>query len=127
MKITPLIAALAMIALAGCVTNNVMVHDQSDGSVRYPDGRARKLLTMVPPEYPPALRKAGITGIVVVQLRIARDGSVVAARAVFSAHEELSALAVDAVKQWHFEPEPNDPKEFLIVQVPITFDLARNH
>lgn len=58
----------------------------------------------VRPEYPQALREAGIGGDVVLEGTLATDGSVQAIRVVSAAHEQLARAAEDAVRRWRFEP-----------------------
>lgn len=59
----------------------------------------------VKPVYPDAMREAGIEGLVLLEATIAGDGSVRAVRVLSSqAHPDLAVAAVDAVRQWQFEP-----------------------
>jgi TonB family protein len=59
----------------------------------------------VRPVYPDAMREAGIEGLVLLDATIAGDGSVRAVRVLSSqAHPDLAVAAVDAVRQWKFEP-----------------------
>ena len=59
----------------------------------------------VAPVYPPAMREAGLTGVVPIEAVIGRDGSVTSIR-VLSAdvHPDLVVAAVDAVRQWRYTP-----------------------
>ena len=57
----------------------------------------------VQPVYPPAARVAGIKGVVIIEARIATDGSVEDARVIKSI-PQLDQAAIDAVKQWRFVP-----------------------
>jgi TonB family protein len=65
--------------------------------------RAPKLLRRVEPAYPAAARDAHVEGVVLLEIQIAPDGSVKAAR-VLSGHALLDAAALEAVKQWRYEP-----------------------
>ena len=58
----------------------------------------------VRPEYPQSLRDAGVEGRVVLEGRIAADGSVTDIRVVDAAHQDLVKPARDAASQWQFEP-----------------------
>ena len=59
----------------------------------------------MPPYYAPALADAGVEGTVQLQARIGTDGNVESdVRVVSSPHAELSRAAIDAVRQWEFQP-----------------------
>lgn len=58
----------------------------------------------VAPEYPEALRAAGVQGDVVVEFIIGLKGEVVVTAIVSSADPRLEAPALAAVKQWKFTP-----------------------
>ncbi len=67
--------------------------------------RPPRKLRDVKPVYPDAMREAGIEGLVLLEATIAGDGSVRAVRVLSSqAHPDLAVAAVDAVRQWQFEP-----------------------
>jgi protein TonB len=57
----------------------------------------------VRPAYPPDALAAGIKGVVILEARIDADGNVETARVIKSI-PELDQAAIDAVKQWKFEP-----------------------
>jgi TonB family protein len=62
-----------------------------------------KKLVNVAPVYPQEAQDAGIQGIVILDAIIAEDGSVKEVEVVRSI-PELDGAAIDAVKQWRFEP-----------------------
>jgi TonB family protein len=67
--------------------------------------QATKLISETRPIYPEHLQQAGIQGTVLLEAVIAKDGSVRAIRAVNTlVHLELVDAAVEAVKQWRYEP-----------------------
>jgi protein TonB len=68
------------------------------GTVRPP-----RKLTHVDPVYPDDARKAGVRGAVILELTIGADGTVSDAR-VLRSIPLLDAAAVDAVRQWVYEP-----------------------
>ena len=70
------------------------------GNIRVP-----KKLRHSAPEYPAAMRDAGMEGIVPMEALIGRDGTVTSVR-VLSAdvHPEFARSAEDAVRQWLFSP-----------------------
>jgi TonB family protein len=62
-----------------------------------------KLVTSVPPVYPPLARQARIQGTVRLQIVVARDGTVQEVN-VLSGHPLLVQAAIDAVRQWRYQP-----------------------
>jgi len=67
------------------------------------DVAAANLLSRVDPQYPDAARAARISGVVVLSVEIGRDGKVENVSAV-SGHPLLVQPAIDAVKQWRYQP-----------------------
>jgi protein TonB len=57
----------------------------------------------VPPVYPAAAQANKVSGVVILEATIAADGRVADAR-VLKSIPELDQAAVDAVRQWAFEP-----------------------
>jgi TonB family protein len=57
----------------------------------------------VRPMYPPVARDAGVTGVVIIEVRIGTDGSVQEAH-VLRSIPLLDQAALDAVNQWQFVP-----------------------
>lgn len=66
--------------------------------------RAGAFLFKVPPIYPPSARAAQISGTVVIQAVIDKDGILQNARVVSSPDDSLSQAALDAVRQWRYQP-----------------------
>ena len=67
--------------------------------------QAMKLISETRPIYPEHLQQAGIEGTVLLEAVIAKDGSVISIRAVNTlVHPELVESALEAVKQWLYEP-----------------------
>lgn len=77
------------------------------------------------PEYPFALRQAGIEGSVAVEFEVDTAGRVVTARALNGTTPEFAQAAVRAVLKWRFEPGRKDGRAvpFRMV-VPIGFSLS---
>lgn len=70
------------------------------GNIRMP----RKVLD-VRPVYPPAMRDAGREGVVPIDAVIGQDGAVHSVRVLSaSIHPDFAVAAVDAVRQWRFDP-----------------------
>ena len=64
---------------------------------------SRKVKTRVDPVYPSLARKMNLGGSVKVQVTVAADGSIKAAKPI-GGHPVLIDSAVDAVKRWKYEP-----------------------
>jgi TonB family protein len=72
--------------------------------VQVPAEVMEKLLVhKVEPDYPDAARKAKLQGIVVLEIVVGRDGSVVGIRPM-NGPEVLAQSAMDALRWWKFEP-----------------------
>jgi TonB family protein len=86
------------------------------GTIRVP----RKIID-VKPVYPEDARAANVQGVVILQLRIATDGSVADAR-ILRSIPMLDEAALDAVRQWRYEPTDvdGDPVE-LVMHVTVNF------
>lgn len=65
---------------------------------------APRALNRVPPDYPAAAKEARITGTVVVEAVIGSDGAIRDAQVTDSLEESLDQAALDAVRQWTFDP-----------------------
>jgi TonB family protein len=64
----------------------------------------RRLTLAPPPEYPPLARKAGIQGMVVLQVRLKADGSL-SVEKVLEGEPALADAAIAAVRKWQAKPE----------------------
>jgi TonB family protein len=56
------------------------------------------------PSYPEDAKKDKVQGVVIVQAVIDKDGTVSRVRAVKRLHPSLDEAALDAIRQWRFEP-----------------------
>jgi TonB family protein len=65
--------------------------------------QAARVLNKVPPVYPEAARQARIQGVVRLHVIIAKDGTTTQLEVV-SGHPLLTQAALDAVRQWVYEP-----------------------
>lgn len=61
------------------------------------------LVSKVDPVYPPEAKAAGVQGVVVLRAVVAKDGTV-ASLQVVSGPPQLTASAMDAVRQWMYKP-----------------------
>lgn len=81
-----------------------------------------KLIHPVEPHYPDNVRKEKTTGQVVIQAIIEKDGAVARATVVRPVHPDLDAAALEAVRQWRYEPAKQNGKP-LAVYMTITVDF----
>jgi len=83
--------------------------------------QAAKLIYQVKPAYPPLARQARIQGVVILEALIGKDGSISTLR-VISGHTLLTQAALDAVKQWKYQPTllSGEPTE-VVTTVTVTF------
>jgi len=95
---------------------------KAKGEIKLP-----KLLKMVEPVYPESARKAGVEGEVIIEARTDEAGKVVDARIVQSIPPDLDQAAVDAVRQWIYEPLliGNKPRS-VIFNVKVAFKLDKD-
>jgi periplasmic protein TonB len=93
--------------------------------VRVSQGLAEQLLVKrVNPECPKDLRKQRIQGMVLLAVRINKDGEVVEANLI-SGHPGLAQAAIDAVKQWKYKPYLLDGQPVQVeTRVQVNFSLA---
>jgi len=76
-----------------------------------------EILNKVNPIYPDSAREKGIGGVVVLDLRVNEHGKVEDVKLLLSI-PQLDQAAIDAVKQWQFEPKIIDKKA-----VPVVFSV----
>ncbi len=78
----------------------------------------------VPPQYPFEMRRAGVTGEVMVDFIVDPNGDVQNAYAVKSTQREFEAAAVQAVTKWKFKAGKKGGRNVPThMQVPIVFTL----
>lgn len=65
----------------------------------------RRAKIKVQPEYPDLARKMELAGMVKIEVTVAPNGTVKAARVV-GGHPVLAGAALDAARKWRFEPAP---------------------
>jgi protein TonB len=88
------------------------------GNIRQP----RKIKD-VPPRYPPAAQAAGVQGVVIIEATIDAAGSVTDAKVIRSV-DVIDQAALDAVRQWEFEPTlMNGQPVPIIMSVVVNFVL----
>lgn len=101
----------------------------SDAPTRIRVGRpiARaKLRKKVSPEYPASAKADGIAGTVILSIVIDRSGKVKEVKVVKHPDERLAKAAVEAVKQWEYEPTLLNGKPVEVAtEVAIDFTLSK--
>ena len=77
------------------------------------------------PVYPFEMRRAGITGQVIVGFIVDSKGNVREAYAVRSSHREFEQAAIQAVSKWRFRPGKKGGRAVNTrMQVPIVFNIT---
>lgn len=79
-------------------------------------------MTYVPPVYPVMARTVGIQGQVVLDIIIGKDGAVREVHVVHGLPFGITEAAVDAIKQWRYEPSFLNGKP-VEVKVEVTLDF----
>lgn len=72
----------------------------------------RTVKSRVAPEYPPLAKRTNVVGTVKIEVTITADGRVKNTR-IIGGSPLLVSAAIDAVKQWKFEPAPKDTTEII--------------
>ncbi len=130
-----IIFVAALVMLVSCATDKsgytvdrsgvspgVNIVDRTGGDAPLPGGGQRKLLKMVPPNYPANLRRANVKGVVAVMHTVMPDGSIERVAIQQSAGDQLDKLALAAVAQWRYEPYTPVDGKLLSFVVPVTFN-----
>lgn len=74
-----------------------------------------------PPPYPTLAEKAGIQGVVRLQIRVGRDGRVEVLK-IMEGEPVLANAAIAAVKQWHYKPKWVSGKKVNVISK-VTFNF----
>jgi len=87
------------------------------------DVAAANLLSRIDPQYPDAARAARISGVVVLSVEIGRDGKV-ESLSVVTGHPLLIQAAIDAVRQWRYQPIIiNNQPTAVVTTVTVSFQV----
>jgi TonB family protein len=76
------------------------------------------------PDYPEGAKKAGAAGVVILDVTLAPEGHVTEAKVIRGVHPELDRAAVEAVKQWLYEPARLDGVAVPVIMT-VTVRFAR--
>ncbi len=102
--------------------------DSDMTGIQEKDWKNPKLIKLVQPEYPLVAKEKGIAGTVAVEAVIDTNGRITEARVIHSAHDLLDKAALEAVKQWTYEPmEINGTPVRSMMTVVCRFNLDENH
>ena len=105
--------AMSLVLLAAFVAHSrAQIYDQGDND--------RKVVNRVDPEYPDALKKLYIGGVVRVEVQVAANGSVRSAK-LLGGSPILGQSTMKAIKQWKYAPAAGEEK----LTVKIEFDPHR--
>ena len=97
------VAILVLGVLAGTVATSLVSPAPAVAQEEKTEELSRKAKTRVAPIYPDIARRMSITGTVRLAVVVAPNGSVKSSKAV-GGHPVLVNAAMDAVRQWKFEP-----------------------
>jgi protein TonB len=79
----------------------------------------------VAPNYPDALKRSGVSGIVMVNCLIDEKGDVVDPTVEKASETDFVQPALDAIKKWKFKPaKKNGAAVSLRVSIPIRFSIS---
>lgn len=92
---------------------------QPAGPVRVAPGQGPGLIKRVEPEYPPMARTARITGLVVLDAVIQKDGTVTDVKVIKATNQLFVQPSIEAVKRWRFTPFDYD----VVLTVSVSFVL----
>ena len=86
---------------------------------------AARIVKMVKPVYPPEAKEDGVEGLVKLRATISAEGKVVDLQPL-SGHQLLTPAAMDAVKQWEYQPVMKDGKAVAVItDIDVNFTLAK--
>jgi TonB family protein len=91
------------------------------GPVNLGTGAGMTLLRKVTPAYPRIMEQARLTGTVVLDAIIHRDGTIGDITLKSSTNDAFAKAAIEAVKQWRYSPIPYEG----IVTVTVNFNVPR--
>lgn len=96
--------AMAFLLLMGFAS---LAQQETPPTVLSEDSVQALLIHKVAPVYPPLARQARIQGTVILKIVINKDGDVRDVQ-LYSGHPMLAPAAIEAVKQWNYQPYTKD-------------------
>jgi protein TonB len=116
---------LSAIAVGTALTLVSLAAPQEDKIKVSGSKQAAKIIRMTKPVYPPEAKEAGVEGVVRLRVTISAEGRVTEMETI-SGHQLLTPAAVEAVKQWEYEPTLLNGKPVAVLtDVDINFTLAK--
>jgi TonB family protein len=103
---------IASIGLALLLGGSAVLPQKASAQDNASEAGKRKVRTRVPPEYPALAKQMNVTGKVKIEATVAADGHVAGTRVVGGSPLLVNA-ALNALKQWHFEPGPKETTEIV--------------
>jgi len=102
------------------MVNFRLPQESTDKPIALSAQQSPKLIKRVEPKYPPEALKAGVSGKVVIEATTGKEGDVTDT-VVIDGHPLLNPAALDALRQWKYEP-------YLIngVKKPVKFTVVMN-
>ncbi len=91
------------------------------GLTEDPDDFQKRLLNSPKPSYPALAQRAGLQGIVRLQVRVKKDGSI-EVRKLLEGEPVLADAAIAAVKQWRAKPASINGKQVEVIST-VTFNF----
>ncbi len=114
MKI-PLLLLLAVLALS---LGSVAVRAETGIEAPVP-------VRMVPPKFPPEMRREGTGGVVTIKCIIDEKGNVTEPVVEKATNDAFAQPALDALRKWKFKPAKKDGTPVpLKVSIPIQFSIS---
>jgi TonB family protein len=101
------------LGLAALLAGSALLPPRGMSQEASTDAAKRKVRHDVTPVYPQLARQMHVIGRVKLETTIAADGHVLSAKAVGGSPLLINA-ALDAMKQWRFEPGPRDTTETFV-------------
>jgi TonB family protein len=98
---------LSAFAIMVLLATGLVIAQQSS-----PDEGKRKVKSRVNPQYSDLARRMGLSGKVRIEIVVAPDGHVKSTRVV-GGHPVLVQACVDAVKDWKYEPAPDETTQIV--------------
>lgn len=96
-------------------------HGVTEGKISDP-----KLVHRVPPTYPAEAKAARVEGLVVLEATVGTDGTVTGTKVLRGEPSGLTEAAIEALKQWRYEPALNSAGKPVSVVMTITVRFALN-